>query len=73
MYTGEKILKVQTKKYFTGVEPQTTTTGYHDQIPIAGPAHFMNPLAFSMASSHGHFFRIGTAEKPYFPPLPRPM
>jgi hypothetical protein len=34
-------------------------------------AHFICPLAFSMASGHGHFFRIGLplAEKTYFPPL----
>jgi hypothetical protein len=39
------------------------------RYPLRGPAHFMGPLAFSMASDHGHCFRIRTAEKPYSPPL----
>jgi hypothetical protein len=39
------------------------------RYPLQGPAHFMGPLAFCMASCHGHFFRIGTAEKPNFPPF----
>ncbi len=34
------------------------------RYPWRGPAHFMAPLAFSMASGHGQFFR--PAEKPYF-------
>ncbi len=36
---------------------------------LRGPAHFMGPLAFSTANCHGHFFRIWTAEIPYFLPL----
>ncbi len=32
------------------------------RYPFRGPTHFMGPLAFSMASGHGHFFRIETAE-----------
>jgi hypothetical protein len=41
--------------------------------PLRESAHFMAPLAFSMVNGHGHFFRIGPAEKPYFPPFVRPM
>ncbi len=39
------------------------------RYPLRESAHFMGPLAFSMANDHGHFFRIGPTEKPYFPPL----
>jgi hypothetical protein len=38
------------------------------RYPLSGSAHFMGPQAFSMATGHGHFFRVGLAAKPYFPP-----
>ncbi len=39
------------------------------RYPLRGPAHFIGPLAFSMASGYGHFFRVETAGKPSFPAL----
>ncbi len=39
------------------------------RYPLLWPAHFIGSLSFSMASGHGHFFRVRIAGKQYFPPL----